>query len=120
MRKFEFYCRVISSIIFIFFLINSSNATNDNSNGVYLGFVFADSVTWILATIFEVPKLTMYGLIELVFIVLVIGIINSFSPLSRPNGSEAEAIAFLVFMGVVSIKIGWYFLKMIDDDLKST
>jgi hypothetical protein len=120
MWKIEFYLRIVISTIIVFFLLISKNTPSENANGIYIGFILADVTTWATFTIMDLPNYSREAILELISILVVAGVLNSFSKFTKPNGSEPEAIAFLVFMAIMSLKIGWYMLKKIDDDLTST
>jgi hypothetical protein len=120
MNRIEIYFRIAVSVTVVLFLLSSKRSSSDDANAVYVGFLFADFITWIVAVVVELPDYTRESLIELVVMLLMMGVLNGLYSLERPHGSEAEAISFLVFMGVMSLKLGWFTLKRIDDDLKST
>jgi len=109
----EFYFRIFCTLGII--AISFGNKS-DVKDAVVIGFVFADMITWIIATVMELPKYTMMALIEFSFALTLLGVISFFSPIGRPNGTEALTISWLIFMATLLVKCSWFGLKWISDE----
>jgi predicted permease len=117
-RRIELYIRLGITGISLPLLLTAKHADSDIANGIYVGVITADLVTWVATTLLELPAHAATALIELVVLATAIGILQATIGLERPRAGEAEAIAFMVFLGVVAIKLGWWALKRIDADLR--
>lgn len=117
-RRLELWIRLGASAAALPLLLTARHADSPLSDGVLIGALFADGVTWLVTTVLELPSYTAEALIELAVMLGVIGAINACYDLQRPQGSEAEAVCFLAFLGVLTIKLGWWFLRRLDADLR--
>lgn len=82
--------------------------------GLAVGAVLADVVTWVLCTVIELPALGARALAELLFLAAGIALLDLQLGLARPAPGEPEAAAFLAFLAVCGLKLGWWALDRLE------
>jgi len=117
-RRIELYIRLGATGISLPLLLSARHGDSELANGIYIGAITADFTTWVATTILELPAHIATAAVELAIMGTFIAILQAAFGLERPRAGEAEAVAFMVFLGVLAIKIGWWGLKRIDADLR--
>ena len=105
-----FVIRILFWSLTLWFLVQCEKKGDPTINGIVLGVIAGDIITWIIVTaLIELPKSLAAPSLDIVINIVILYLIINVFGLQWPEDFESQGIAFLALLGTAAFKFFTFF-----------